>query len=207
MNNYETHLFFPTPLWKANISEELSGNNLSIENLVQECLSIKQKDEGRKKSNKGENSYQSNDIYFDSKDQKLELCRLMQIVDELVQTIYQSVWQGRIVLDNSWININGKSAFNALHTHPQCVFSGCIYLKTPLNTGRFNLQRPLNEEFIYQTYGTPKRESIQSFITDHVIQIAPKEGDIIVFPSHVPHQVKPNESNEERISIAFNYVK
>ena len=207
MINYETHLLFPTPLWKTNIKKELTENNLTIKNLIKDCLSIKQKDKGRKFSNKGANSYQSNDIYFDLKDQKLELCSLMRIVDNLVQTIYKNIWEGQIILDNSWININGKDSFNALHSHPQCVLSGCIYIKTPFRSGCFNAQRNFNETFIYDNYGTPKKESPESFITDNEIQITPKEGDILVFPSHVIHRVKPNENNEERISIAFNYVR
>ena len=56
MINYETHLLFPTPLWKTNIKKELTENNLTIKNLIKDCLSIKQKDKGRKFSNKGAKS-------------------------------------------------------------------------------------------------------------------------------------------------------
>jgi len=29
---------------------------------------------------------------------------------------------------------------------------------------------------------------------------------ILLFPSHLTHAVKPNNSNEDRYSIAFNYI-
>ena len=32
----------------------------------------------------------------------------------------------------------------------------------------------------------------------------PLEGRIFVFPAHLAHQVEPNQSNEDRISISFN---
>ena len=36
----------------------------------------------------------------------------------------------------------------------------------------------------------------------------PLEGRIFVFPAHLAHQVEPNQSNEDRISISFNiYLK
>ena len=32
----------------------------------------------------------------------------------------------------------------------------------------------------------------------------PKEGSMLVFPSYLEHMVKPNESDEDRISVSFN---
>jgi len=32
-----------------------------------------------------------------------------------------------------------------------------------------------------------------------------KKGDLIIFPSYVPHTVKQNKTNNNRYSIAFNF--
>ena len=34
--------------------------------------------------------------------------------------------------------------------------------------------------------------------------ISPKPGDLLIFPSWVPHYTEPNMSNEDRISFSFN---
>ena len=41
--------------------------------------------------------------------------------------------------------------------------------------------------------------SVQNFIE-------PKEGKICVFPSFLEHEVLTNESNEDRISLSFNFL-
>ena len=38
------------------------------------------------------------------------------------------------------------------------------------------------------------------------ISLRPKEGDMIVFPSTLLHSVYPNETDEERITIAWNLI-
>ena len=202
----ETHLFFPTPVWRVNIKEELSEKNLIVEDLIDECFQIEQTDKGRAVTNLGENAYQSNDLYFhDEKYQKLKLYNLMEIVDSFVQSVYNNIWEGKITLANSWININRKDALNILHHHDKSVLSGCIYLKTPENCGCFTLEKDFQEKFIYQGYGRMKEEVKSQLMFCEVVDFTVKEGDILVFPAHVLHHVQPNKSEEERISISFNY--
>tara|TARA_B110000261_G_scaffold48825_1_gene57559 strand:- start:663 stop:791 length:129 start_codon:yes stop_codon:yes gene_type:complete len=31
-----------------------------------------------------------------------------------------------------------------------------------------------------------------------------EEGDLLIFPGYLPHKVRANESNEDRIVISFN---
>ena len=38
-----------------------------------------------------------------------------------------------------------------------------------------------------------------------IITIPPKENMLLVFPSWVPHAVETNLSNEDRISLSFNF--
>ena len=64
MNQYNTLYLFPTPLWRANIKEELAKNNITMEDIVKECLDIEKKDKGRIVTNRGNNSYQSNNLDF-----------------------------------------------------------------------------------------------------------------------------------------------
>ena len=42
--------------------------------------------------------------------------------------------------------------------------------------------------------------------TGESIRIEPLEGNIILFPSYLPHSVETNNHDEERISISFNII-
>ena len=79
-----------------------------------------------------------------------------------------------------WININPKGARNEKHTHPSCAFAGTIWIKTPENCGDFNLYSP--------------------------VSTVPKEGKMIIFPSHLEHSVNENLSDQDRISVSFNLI-
>ena len=86
----------------------------------------------------------------------------------------------------SWININKKTHFNVPHNHPCCIFSGVFYIKTPYNSGNFAFYRNIH---VYKSTEL----------------IKPEENMLILFPSHFDHYVEPNNSNQDRISISFNY--
>jgi uncharacterized protein (TIGR02466 family) len=41
-------------------------------------------------------------------------------------------------------------------------------------------------------------------VSDEYFSHQPKVGELLLFPSWLPHFVLPNTSNEERISVSFN---
>ena len=45
---------------------------------------------------------------------------------------------------------------------------------------------------------------LPKFGFDNKIRIRPRTGQIVIFPSYVLHSVYPNNSTEDRITIAFN---
>jgi uncharacterized protein (TIGR02466 family) len=98
------------------------------------------------------------------------------------------------VIDSAWFNINQKGAFNQKHTHPYSFFSGIYYVKTPAKCGNLILEDPRPVE-IHNPFPDSKYPCIS---------IEPIAGRLYVFPAYLQHSVEPNESDENRISIAFN---
>ena len=91
-----------------------------------------------------------------------------------------------------WVNISSFGNYNALHNHGthnilkgEEDLSGILYLKVPLNSGNLVFTTPFDIN------------SAQSYI--------PSEGNLLFFNKSLPHSVEPNLSQEDRISIAFNY--
>ena len=97
-----------------------------------------------------------------------------------------------------WLNLNGKGDYNVPHAHsPQerahtyNLLSGCYYLKKPENSG--NIVFPSDRSFM-------KKWFVDEF--DRVVEV--EEGDIIIFPDFKTHYVQSNESDDYRLSVAFN---
>lgn len=93
-----------------------------------------------------------------------------------------------------WANINSPGSRNTFHTHREDEFS-CVYYLQGSGTGDLRFPNPAN------LLGDCSKTS--PFTRDFLF--APNDGDLILFPSWMPHEVEPNLSNRDRINIAFNF--
>jgi uncharacterized protein (TIGR02466 family) len=92
-----------------------------------------------------------------------------------------------------WTNVNDPMGKNSLHNHGAYHFVACYYIQAE-GTGDLVFHNPANllEEC------NPNGPFVSR------IGITPKNGDLVVWPSWVPHEVEINTSNKQRINIAFN---
>jgi uncharacterized protein (TIGR02466 family) len=99
----------------------------------------------------------------------------------------------------SWVNMHDRGGFNFLHVHEGCLLSGSFYLKIPSGSGRF-------------VFRDPRPGVIHGYVKGAVpngysdVQLAPETGLLVLFPCWMEHFVEPHNSDEPRISIAFNAV-
>lgn len=98
-----------------------------------------------------------------------------------------------------WVNSNYRDHFNMPHTHSPDFFSGVWYLKVPANSGAICFMNPVHAN-TYNYHNFFADECFQDSATYYC-----SDNDLIMFPSYVEHLVMPNESDEERISVAFNF--
>ena len=107
-----------------------------------------------------------------------------------------------VALSSVWFNINDtRQCMNAEHVHGD-TFSGVFYLKAPEGSGKLVLQNPgINRMW----QGLSLVEKKNQF-TGEKIRIVPAEGNIVMFPSYLPHSVEPNDHDDERIAISFNAI-
>ena len=163
------------------------------------CLKQYNKDsEGVKFSNKG-GGWQSREIYEDT-----------VVTDLLYETFRDTLYVhsqyqefDRITIANHWVNINPPNSYNTLHNHPQAHWSGVIYVKAPIGSGEIWFPNPDTFKTCSEVLFYKNEFKDYTKIHDH-LSFTPREGTIIIFPSHLNHGVHMNESSEDRISIAFN---
>ena len=99
-----------------------------------------------------------------------------------------------------WMNANPKGAFNAPHTHPGAHWSGVYYVAQPAvdegNSGMI--------EFVDARTDLPNWRILDAAPFRLKKKLRPQPGEMILFPSYLVHWVYPNETDGERVSIAFN---
>jgi uncharacterized protein (TIGR02466 family) len=100
----------------------------------------------------------------------------------------------------AWMNANPPGGFNAPHTHPGAHWSGVYYVAQPdVETGSSG-----KIEFLDPRTDLPNWRLLQAPAFNAKKAIRPMPGEMILFPSYLVHWVYPNETPEERVSIAFN---
>ncbi len=107
-----------------------------------------------------------------------------------------------VALTSAWLNINDtRQCMNSEHVHGD-VFSGVFYLQAPEESGKLVLQNPA----INRMWSGCSLTSQKNQFTGESIRIEPIEGNIILFPSYLPHSVETNNHDEARIAISFNLI-
>ena len=123
---------------------------------------------------------------------KPEYARLVKALHEAQDVIYiEEHLDSEPFLGNMWANVNPPGGFNRAHLHPNCVWSGVYYVKTPKNCGEIVFLPKLNP-YESSTYKT-------SYVAE--------KGTYLMFPSYFDHFVTRNNSNDIRISMSLNFDK
>ncbi|MCZ6664864.1 MAG: TIGR02466 family protein [Gammaproteobacteria bacterium] len=194
----ETKLFF-TPLWRhsmrATASDWVSRRNAMLEKIY----ALMEAEEGVQKTNFG--GWQSDEDLF--KFDEFEW--LLDNIIALGNTLAPEFCTDKQFNDGHlWANVNGKGNFNAMHTHPEAILSGTVYLK-------FDGEEQGGIEFFDAREGSPTAHwpcytqfEEKNLFTSYVHSVVPEEGDILFFPGWLKHWVSPNLTDEDRVSISFN---
>ena len=183
-------VWFPIPIWECPV---IGINNSEIKDY---CLKTRKEKSGVTISNRG--GWHSSEI-LDPLPKSLE--DLFTDLSIFVNDVCYRYTGTTLKFGNFWININGHHDYNLLHDHQKSVLSGVYYVDVPDdNMGDLVLHRGDNAEFFIKDI----KESTQ-FNSFSCTKKA-KTSTFYLFPSWIKHHVERNESNKERISIAFNFV-
>lgn len=110
---------------------------------------------------------------------------------------------------NSWANINRRGHANEFHTHPGCYWSGSYYVDdggtaaNPALGGEFEITDPRGVgPAMYAPNLSFALPGCHSMGANELIH--PHAGMLLLFPSWLPHAVRPYLGEGLRISVAFN---
>ena len=184
--------FFPTTVY---------GKDIKLDNqmLANEIVMWSKKDKGVVKTNMNGWHSQTNMHTFP------QFKPLVDALYEMQNEIYKEEWLDRKpLLGNMWANINYPGGYNRPHVHPNCLFSGVYYVKSQPGAGQLVVNDPrpgIQTMMPTRVKGQPPKHLWRE------AHIDPVPGRIIMFPAWLWHCVEPNQSNDIRISVSFNFVQ
>ena len=184
--------FFPTLIYAEDV-------NLDTKQIANDIVDWSKQDKGVKKTNINGWHSQTN---------MHQMPQFKLLVDELFKMqhkIFKEEWlNSKPRLGNMWANINYPGGYNKPHIHPNSLFSGVNYVQSEPNSGKLvcNDPRPgIQSNMPTRIKGQPPKHLWRE------VHIEPRVNRILMFPSWLWHCVEPNESNNIRISVSFNFIQ
>jgi uncharacterized protein (TIGR02466 family) len=189
MQNICRDYIFPSFVYSMDL-------NIDNESLLTDIYNIQKNTESENKSNRG--GWQSPSIISGNSLETQNLISLKNEVEAAMNFVKNS--ENFSNFDYScyyWININKTNDYNILHNHANSLMSSVYYPYVPddcesqliflrTDAGAYHAQLPeLQRNFSVEC----------------------KTGKLIIFSSYLFHNVTTNNSDKNRVSIAFNFEK
>jgi len=187
-------LHFPTPIYIADIKHPTLNQELE-----RDIVAWSKQDKGITRTNV-QGWHSTTNMH--------ELSQFKKLVDMLYacqKTIYeQEHYESEPFLGNMWANINPPGGMNRAHQHPNSLWSGVYYIKAPKNSGHLKIDDPRSSAAMCRPKQKDGEKPPRLYRETHYEPIA---GRCIMFPSWLMHCVDPNQSNDIRISVSFNFLQ
>ena len=187
-------LLFPTPVYIADIKHPTLNQDLE-----RDIIAWSKEDKGITRTNvKGWHS--TTDMH-----ERPEFKNLVNMLYACQKTVYeQEYYESEPYLGNMWANINPPGGSNRAHQHPNSLWSGVYWIKTPKNCGQLKIDDPRSVACMTRPRQKDGKKPDRLWRESHYEPVA---GRCIMFPSWLMHAVDPNESNDVRISVSFNFLQ
>jgi uncharacterized protein (TIGR02466 family) len=190
-----TEYHFPTPVYIQEVSNAVELNQY----LEQKITQWSQQNKGVSKTNAG-GWHSTTDM-----NRKEEYNALTKELFNMQEEIFKKEFlTQKPVLGNMWANINYPGNSNRPHLHPNSLFSGVYWVKAPEKSGSLMLYEP--RPGVHTTMPNRKEGKLPPELWREV-HYQPRAGTAVMFPAWLWHEVKPNESNDTRISVSFNFLQ
>lgn len=138
---------------------------------------------------------------------------IAESVYEIARTVNADYWRKtgkvRVDLTGVWFQITNNHAFHETHVHGNCSWSGVYYVQSgaagrksresgqPNGITRF--YGP-NLEYMAGGHGDFGNLYLQASTWDSY----PRDGGLVVFPSHIKHMAFPYEGEQDRVIVSFH---
>ncbi len=127
--------------------------------------------------------------------------RLRRHVNAYVRSLELDMTGRTLVMTDCWVNMMGRQVVHGLHLHPLATISGTYYVRTPRGCSGLKLEDPRLDRFM----AAPPRRADCRPESRPWVTVPARTGHVVLFESWLRHEVPPNPSAAERVSVSFNY--
>jgi len=191
-------LWFATPIY-SHAAEE--PNKSAIGQEISQIIE-REKQEILTRADAKQRSYlQSRDIAHRQVLKKYALTATESFIHEQCRLFLSKLCPCAKAIDirESWFNFylpgDSQEVHNHIHAINPSYLSGTLYIEAPVNSGDIKFYHPN-----FNTAVIDSQPGLETFEANY----APEPFKILLFRSHVPHSVTPNNSDSIRISLSFN---
>ena len=189
-------MLFPTPLFTGKLSD------------ISLCDRIEKKLRQLQKSGQGASAPKDSMRAYMTPDDIQDLPEMKELVDVILKESggildAYAIKRDSHYITNMWANIAHPNRRHHMHIHPNCLFSGLVYIKTPKNCGPTVFASPRQLAKNIEPTFLQKNE-----LNSDVFIFPAEKGRMLMWPSHVPHAVEQGAAveAEDRIVVAFNIM-
>ena len=190
------HKLFPTPVFQFKVKNYEDLNK----ELLKYIYELKENDqEGIKRSNV--NGWHSKNFKIEKGNTPYNFIKSIHgyVKEVIVDGFGWKYIPEKVGITEIWAIINKKKTFNQSHNHPNSYLSAAYYVKAPTNCGDIHFYDSNEVKKFYK----PPTDNLTELSTTG-FAIKPEEGNLLVFPSYMYHDVGSSLADEDRIVISFN---
>jgi len=196
---------FATRLYHAKLSS--LGATIDADELDRSCYAIAQDDEAGQDWCE-ENGYPGYTSYASLSDLPWRFPIFADVVKALdahvaafAEDLQFDLGDKKLQLEDIWINILPEGGIHTSHIHPHSVISGTTYVAMPDGASALKLEDPrLPMMMAAPTRVKDARDELRTFY-----YAKPEVGDVLLWESWLRHEVPMNMSEDDRVSVSFNY--
>jgi uncharacterized protein (TIGR02466 family) len=187
MYNIKHKILFPTNFYFVDLYDEVENKSYK-----DELIKLSSETPGNIVSNR--NGWQSDIDLWSNPVFKPLLEKSSSIIRTIISDISPNVPE--FVIRSMWGNVSPNGGFNFTHVHPTGWLSAVYYVDIPSGCPGI-------------TFEDPRPAKLMDFqnsclVNDSYYDHTPKTGELVLFPSWLPHFVNVNTTDKTRISISFN---
>lgn len=130
------------------------------------------------------------------------LSKISSCIDDYLYNFIEIDRRHLFKITRSWANIHEQNDWGHKHNHTSD-FTGILYISVNSKSGNVNFYKP---HFHFNIFNSEQniQYSNENQYNVKIKKVLPINGDIIIFPSFIYHGVDINQSDEKRISLAFD---
>lgn len=198
---YETYDIFPITIYHTNIGKNDVWEHRIIHNDWEKMTSVNMRNVGVSSVTTSKNIFE-----YEKHNTKDELNMLKEhILDHVHNYMYQHYKiKNEFMIASSWgLKLEPGEFIEHYHYHSNSFLSAVYYFSRVENCGGISFERnpymtPVLIPGIEMDYESENNNNC------NCVNFEPYTGDLIIFPSHLKHRVLPNESKQDRYSLACN---